>query len=270
MVSVLRPHTSLLRSLWRGIGALCLATLLLGCGGDHSHTLIIGMEAKYPPFEMIDKDGQFTGVSVDLGRALAKDLGKEADFRNIPFGGLITALKSGRIDCIISSMTATDERRQSIDFSDPYVKTRLAMLVPANSTVKDLKDLETPGRRIAVKLGTTGETFARQHLPQAKIVTLTEDVACVLEVTKGSVDAWIYDQLSVARYHEKNPDTTKALLTPLSEESWSIGLRKGDDALRQQVNAFLAKFRADGGFQKLAEKYKPLTDGQPIPFVTEP
>jgi polar amino acid transport system substrate-binding protein len=229
------------------------------------------MEAGYPPFEMKDPSGEFTGVSADLGRALAKDLGREVDIRNIPFDGLIAALKSGEIDCIISSMTATDERRQSIDFSDPYVKLGLALLVPAKSNVQNADDLKAPGRRIAVKLGTTGEAFARKHFPAATLLALSEDSACAMEVVKGGVDAWIYDQLSVIRYHEKNPESTRALLKPLSQEAWAIGFRKGTDALREQTNAFLKKFRADGGFDKIADKYlaefREKLKSQGVPFV---
>jgi len=100
---------------------------------------------------------------------------------------------------------------------------------------------------------------------------LSDDAACVMEVVKGGVDAWIYDQLSVIRFHEKNPDTTRALLTPVSEEAWAIGIRKGDDDLRKKINEFLAKFRTEGGFQKLAEKYlsedKQKMDANKVPFM---
>jgi polar amino acid transport system substrate-binding protein len=250
-----------------------LFCILLGSCSDKNRTqkLIIGMDASYPPFEMKDPGGEFTGVSADLGRAVAKDLGRTADIRNIPFDGLIAALKSGEIDCVISSMTANDERRQSIDFSDPYVKIGLALLVSAKSNVQTADELKAAGRRIAVKLGTTGEAYARKNFPGATLLSLSEDSACAMEVVKGGVDAWIYDQLSVVRYHEKNPESTRALLKPLSEETWAIGFRKGNDALREQTNAFLKKFHEGGGFDKLGDKYladfKSKLKAQGVPFV---
>jgi ABC-type amino acid transport substrate-binding protein len=245
------------------------AIVLTGC--SRSPKLIIGLDASYPPFEFKDKDGTFQGVSVDLGKAFAKHLGREAEFRNIGFDGLMAALKSGSIDCVISSMTATDERRKSIDFSDPYVKTRLALLVSKNSPVQSFDDLKSPERRVVVRLGTSGESFAKQALPDTPRVALDNDTSCVMEVVKGSADAWIYDLLSVTRYHERHPDATRALPKPVREEAWAIGLKQGDEALKKQANEFLTKFRADGGFKSLAEKYladdQKLMRSQGLPFV---
>jgi ABC-type amino acid transport substrate-binding protein len=124
-----------------------------------------------------------------------------------------------------------------------------------------------------VRLGTTGEQFAREFLPETPRVSLDSDTACVLELTKGGADAWIYDQLSLMNYHAQNPSTTRALLKPVREEFWAIGLRKGNDELRAKVNEFLVKFRGEGGFKRLAEKYmakeEALMEAQGIPFVYE-
>src|SRR5277367_3121540 len=90
--------------------------------------LIIGMELNYPPFEMTDAAGNPSGVGVEMAQALAAYLHRPIDIQNMPFEGLIPALKTGRIDLVISSMTATDERRKSIDFSDTYLNTGLAIL----------------------------------------------------------------------------------------------------------------------------------------------
>src|SRR5207247_3717008 len=97
--------------------------LIAGCAPASKEKLTVGMELAYPPFEMTDEQNRPTGVSVDLAKALAKYLGKEVEIQNLPFDGLIPALKTGKINLIISSMTATPERAQSIAFSDPYLKT---------------------------------------------------------------------------------------------------------------------------------------------------
>ncbi len=248
--------------------AFCALVSALSAG---ERKLVIGMDATYPPFETVNAQGEFTGVSVDLGRELARQLGREVEFKNINFDGLITALKTGSIDLIISSMTANDERRKSIDFSEPYVKTGIALLASTKSSVQNLDDLKNAGRRVVVRLGTTGEQFARKNLPDARLVALDSDTACVMEVSKGGADAWIYDQLSLMNHHAKHPDTTRVLLKPLREEVWAIGLKKGNDELRGQVNGFLTKFRTEGGFKKLGEKHlakeKKQMEEQGIPFV---
>jgi polar amino acid transport system substrate-binding protein len=244
-----------------------------GAAAPPAPKLLIATDATYPPFEVLDKNGEFTGADIEIGRELGKYLGREVEFQNINFDGLIVALKSGSVDLVISAMTASDARRQSIDFSDPYVKTGLALLVNANSPVQKLEDLKAPGRRVTVRLGTTGEQFASEFLPNTPRVSLDSDTACVLEVTKGGVDAWIYDQLSLMNYHEQNPKSTRVLLKPVREEFWAIGLRKGNDELRGKVNEFLKKYRAEGGFTRLSEKYmakeKAAMEAQGIPFVYE-
>jgi polar amino acid transport system substrate-binding protein len=247
--------------------------LLISCGQNSAPKLVIGTDATYPPFEFVDDKGQISGVSVEIGREIAKAMGREAEFRNINFDGLITALKTGSIDLVVSSMTANEERRKSIDFSDPYVKTGLAILVAKASAVQKGDDLRVAGRRVVVRLGTTGEMWARKELPQAQIVSLDTDAACVMEVVKGGVDAWVYDQISIMNYHDRHRDTTRALLAPLREEVWAIGLRQGDSATKAKINEVLAKFRAEGGFSKLADKYlareRDMMKAQGLPFVFE-
>ena len=121
--------------------------------------LVIGMELSYPPFEMRDSHGEPAGVSVDLANALGEKLGQPVEIQNLPFAGLIPALKTGKIDLIISSMTATPERAQSIDFSEPYLKTGLCLLVAAKSDLQSIADLDRTGRAIAVVKGTTAHVF---------------------------------------------------------------------------------------------------------------
>lgn len=212
--------------------------------------LRVGMELAYPPFEMRDATGQPAGVSVDLARALGEDLARPVQIENLPFDGLIPALKTGKIDLILSSMTATDERARVIDFSEPYLSTGLCLLTGAKSTVQTPADART----LVVKKGTTGHLFAAKNLRGTKVLVLDKESACVLEVAQGKADAFIYDQMSVFSHWQRNRDTTRAVLVPFQHESWAIGLPK-DSPLREKVNAFLAKFRASGGFERLGDKW---------------
>lgn len=250
-----------------------LTLLLTLCACTRSNKLIIGTDATYPPFEFVDAKGQISGVDIEVGREIGKALGREVEFRNINFDGLITALRTGSIDLVISSMTATPERRQSIDFSEPYVKTGLAVLVAKDSTVQSAADLKTPGRKIVVRLGTTGESWARENLKDAKIIALDADVSCVMEVVNASVDAWIYDQLSIMNYQSKYASKTRALLAPLREEVWAIGLKQGNDELKTKVNEVLTRMHSDGSFTRLAERFmakeKTMMTAQGLPFVFE-
>lgn len=239
--------------------------------GTNDTSLVVGMDMTYPPFEFKNAKGEPDGVDVQMAAALAKKLGRPLRLEPLPFEGLIAALKSGKIDLAVSAMTATEERRKSIDFSDPYAFTAIAMLVQKNSVIQNVEDLKQPSIKVTAKLGTTGESFARQELPTAKLTSLDDESACVLEVAQGRVDAFIYDQLSIWSYHKRNAATTRAILQPIREEAWAIGIRKGNDALRSQVNEFLREFRASGGLAKLGDTYlmeeKKALEEMGIPFI---
>ena len=244
--------------------------LLFAVAAQAAESLRVGMELSYPPFESIGPDGQPQGVSVEMARALAEKIGRPLEIENIPFTGLIPALKSGKIDLIISSMTATPERAKAVAFSEPYLTTGLGALVPTSSKAAGLADIDQAGQTVVVRQGTTGEVFARKNIKNARVLTLDKESACVVEVVQGKAAAFIYDQMSVFQNNKRNPDTTRALLSPLQTESWAIALRPGDDAVLAQVNAFLAKYRAAGGFEKLSDRFlseeKAAFAAQGIPF----
>lgn len=228
---------------------------LAGCARKTSSTLTVGMELSYPPFEMTDEQGKPSGVSVEMAGALGKELNLPVQIRNISFDGLIPALKAGEIDCIISSMTATPERAKAVDFSDPYVTTGLGILLPANSRVGGVDDLDRPDQIIAVKKGTTGHLYAVNHLPHAQVLVLDRENAAVLEVVEGKATAFVYDQMSIYQQWQKNLATTRALLKPFQEEHWAIAVAPGNDELRMKINTFLGHFRTEGGFDRLGTKY---------------
>ena len=248
--------------------ALVAAAVCVGAGA--APPLRVGMELSYPPFEMTDARGRPTGVSVRLAEALGRHLGREVVIENIAFDGLIPALKTRKIDCVISSLTATPERAKSIAFSQPYLRTGLALLVGRDSPVRSSADLDAPGRVIAVKKGTTGHQYAAGAITRARLLVLDKESAAVLEVAQGRADAFIYDSLSVYQNHRRHPETTRALLVPFREEAWAVGLRPEDRELRTEVDAFLDAFRAAGGFEKLGDEFlaeeKAYFKARGIPF----
>lgn len=229
------------------------------------------MDLSYPPFEMQDKSGRPDGVSVKLAEALAARLGRPLRIVPMDFAGLIPALKTGHIDLILSSMTATDERRESIDFSQPYAFTGLALLVRADSPIRSADDLKGSARKVSVKAGTTAEAWAIRHLPEAGRAVFENPGACVLEVAQGRADAFIYDQLSIFKYARQYPESTRALLKPFVEEAWAVGVAKGNPGLLDGVNTFLDEFRKSGGLARLGEQYlgeeKKMLESAGVPFI---
>lgn len=250
---------------------LSLLLLLSPCLHADESPLRVGMELSYPPFEMVGPDGQPSGVSPDIAFALGKYLNKRVLIENISYIGLIPALKGDKIDLIISSLTITEERKKSIDFSEPYATTGLCLLVNIHSNLNSIEEANRPGRTIVVKSGTSGEVYAAKYLGEATVRVLDKEAICVLEVVQGKADAFIYDQLSIYTHWQKNLNTTRALLAPFQKEYWGIGIRKGNSKLLEQVNLFINKFREEGGFDKLANTYlskqKEALQKLGIPFI---
>lgn len=234
---------------------LVLAHLTLGCAPKSGSTLVVGMELNYPPFEMVNPEGKPTGISVEMASELGKFIKKDVQIQNIPFDGLIPALKTGKIDLIISSMTETAERARSIDFSEPYLRTGLCLLVNNNAAIDSIERADQPNFSVAVKQGTTGQLYAQQHLKRARILVLEKEDACVLEVVQNKAQAFIYDQMSIFKHWQHHQDSTRAILKPFQEEQWAVGIRSDAQSLKTQVNAFLGVFKKDGGFDRLGDKY---------------
>src|SRR6185369_6849889 len=150
---------------YRSAAALLVMTVMAmmvavtaGCKAQQAgkDTLVVGMELAYPPFEMTDEKGAPKGVSVDLANELGKALGKKIVIQNTAFDGLIPSLKTGKIDLILSSMTITEERKKSVDFSDPYLTTGLCLLVGKSAPVNAVDALGKPGITVAGESGKPG------------------------------------------------------------------------------------------------------------------
>lgn len=240
------------------------APLLAGCststgqkaGSADGGTLRVAMELAYPPFETRDDAGDPSGVSVDFIKRFGERYGYDVKIVNTAWDGIIPSLQTGKADLAISSITITDERREQVDFSDPYAMAQLAILAGKDSGIKTANDLDAPGMTVAVKTGSTGDVYATKHFTEAKILRFTDESACVVEVVQGRADGFIYDQLTVYRNSVKNPDATRAVFIPLQDpEPWGVAVAKGNDDLCEQLNEFIAACKQDGTFDELTDTY---------------
>ncbi|MGL4799954.1 MAG: transporter substrate-binding domain-containing protein [Cellulosilyticaceae bacterium] len=218
-------------------------------------TLVVGMELKFPPFETIDNEGNPTGVSVELAQAIGEKLGKQIEIKSLDWAGLIPALQTQNIDMILSSMSITEERLETIDFSDEYAKSDLGLAVHKAAPIESYEALNESSYTVAVKQGTMGEMWAIKHLPNATLKTFTEVSAALLDVNMGQSTAFIYDPLSLIE-GTKSLSQIKLVLDPLPEvQGWGIGMRKGEEALGEAINEALQEIKAEGFFEEMREKY---------------
>lgn len=243
------------------------AAIMTGCSGKESSSeaggdsqeqevLTVAMELAYPPFETKDEQGNPSGVSVDFMKDFGEYIGKEIRIENISFDGLIPSLQTGKADMVMSSMTITEERKETVDFSEPYANALLAVLTNKDSQITSVDDLNQEGKKVAVKTGSTGYLYAQEHLKNAEIIALQDESACVMEVSQGKADGFIYDQLTIYRNWQNNLDTTNAVFIPFQDvEPWGIAVKKGNTELLDQLNDFIETYREDGGFEELTEKY---------------
>ena len=223
---------------------------------EKKDVLRVGMELAYPPFETITDNGTPKGVSVDLATELGKHLGLKVEIKNMEWSGLIPSLRTNKIDIILSSMSITDERKKVVDFSVPYAKSSLALFLNKNSKINGKENLDIAGNKIIVKKGTIGHIYADNNIKNADIIVLDNISSCKMEVVQGKADAFIYDQLSVINFVKESPEKTRANLAPLIDSSpWGIALKKGNDKLKNSINAFLTEFKKKKGFEPIIEKY---------------
>lgn len=252
-------------------GVAVAAAALAGCSGGEkngaasgsgsapsggSRTLRVAMELAYPPFEGKDSAGNPAGVSVTFMQDFADAYGYDLTIENVGFDGLIPSLQTGKADCVMSSITITPEREEEVDFTDPYAMAQLAILVNADSGIESADDLNQKGKTVAVKTGSTGDVYATKNLTEAEIVRLADESACVTEVSQGRADGFLYDQLTIYRNQKANPDTTVAVYIPFQDpEAWGIAVKSGNDALREELNEFIAESKQNGEFDRLTEEF---------------
>ena len=245
------------------LGAMAVFTLT-GCGGgdnasqpkkDDTMTLKVGSTIDFAPFEFQDeKEKEYQGFDMDLIRAIGKEMGREVEINNIGFDGLIPALEAKNIDVIISGMTITDERKEKVNFSDPYYQSGLTMVVAENNNdIKTFKDLE--GKKIVVQIGTTSATEAKK-IKNAEVKELNTPADCFMELKVGGADAVINDK-PVNDYFIVQSATTgvKSLPEKLTAEDYGIAIRKDNEKLQKEINDALNKLHENGEYDKIYKKW---------------
>lgn len=217
--------------------------------------LVVGTASGYYPFEMVDKKNELVGFDVDIAKAVAKELGVQIEWQNYAFAGLIPALQAGKIDMVLAGMTATEKRKETVDFSDPYFISGLGLLVSKSvPNVKKPEDLDKPGFVVGVSMGTTGDQTATRIFKTATVKKFDGSALAGLEVINGKAQAVVHDTPWVAIYQRRNAETTYAVLEPFTTEPLGIAVPKGNPELVAWLNAFLKKYK-DGGEYKKAYQY---------------
>jgi ABC-type amino acid transport substrate-binding protein len=254
------------QTLSRGrLGALLALALVLAVAGaagagtldevKKRGKLIAGVKTDFPPFGYVDSAGKNLGFDVDVAHLFAKALfndENQVELVAVTSGNRIPFLQSNTIDIIIASVTITDERKQVVEFSDPYFLSGGLLLVPKASAIKGVEDLA--GKTVAVIQGAIQDKDIEQLAPKANRVKYGKVSEAVLAVKGGRADAYAHDDILILTLLKENPDL-KAVGKPFTPRPYGIAVRKGENEFNAWVNAQLAKMRQDGTYDKLWKKY---------------
>ena len=233
--------------------ALLASATLMPAGKVHAQgkTFTYALTGLYPPFSYRD-GARLTGFDVDIGRALAKQMGVKGQPVAQPWQTLIAALKANRFEAIIGSMAITPARQKAVNFSDPYYESGAQAFVRANSSIKSLDDLR--GKTIGVLVSSTFEKNARQYTNHIK--TYTDDVTALHDLTvPGRLDAVITDQLVGENAIMKANLPVKRLGDPISLDKIGIAVNKNNPELLKQINKALAAIKANGKYAEVSKRY---------------
>jgi len=217
--------------------------------------LIAGVKTDFPPFGYVDSAGKNLGLDVDIAHLFAKALfddENKVELVAVTSGNRIPFLQSGKIDIIIATVTVTEERKQVVEFSDPYFLSGSLLLVPKASPIKGLEELA--GKTVAVIQGAIQDKDVEQLAPKASRVKYGKVSEAVLAVKGARADAFAQDDILILTLAKENPDM-KAVGKPFIPRPYGIAVRKGDLEFIKWVNDQLARMKQDGTYDKLWKKY---------------
>lgn len=217
--------------------------------------LTVGTNAEFPPFEYVDDNGEPDGFDVALIKAIGEKLGVSVEVENMEFDSLVSSI-GNKIDVAIAGMTVTDERKNSVDFSNSYYDAVQYVIVPEGSEIATFDDLA--GKAIGVQLGTTGDFIASDDVDGASVSQYNKAVDAVNDLINGRVDCVIIDKNPALVFESKFTGQVKAIdgaQFNFEVEDYAIALPKGDVMLADQINQALDELKADGTFDKLVEEY---------------
>lgn len=216
--------------------------------------LTVGTNAEFPPFEYVDDNGEPDGFDIALIKAIGEKLGVEVEIENMEFASLISSIGS-KIDVSIAGMTVTEERKESVDFSDSYYEAVQYVILPEGSEIATADDLV--GKTIGVQLGTTGD-FIASDIEGTSVSQYNKAVDAVNDLINGRVDCVIIDKNPALVFEGKFEGQVTAVdgaQFDFEPEEYAIAMPKGDAALVDAVNAALEEIKADGTFDELVKTY---------------
>lgn len=236
---------------------------------DLNKTYIVATDASYAPMEYMENN-KVVGFSHDILDAAAKSQNVKLEFVNTPFDGLFANVGKGDSDIALASITINDERKQQLDFSDPYYEATQMIITTARNadSIKTFNDLKT--RTASVQSATSGDLILQnlQGKDSANIKRFETMPLAFKELESGGVDAVVGDSSVVAYYAQQNPNAKLNIIVDPSfiKEQYGFAFKKGrNDGLREAINKGLSTIKADGTYAKIEQQWFGKTSATPAP-----
>ena len=214
--------------------------------------LIMSTNAAFPPYEMTTDSGEFEGIDIETAQAIADKLGLELQIDDMDFDAALLAVQQGKADMVMAGVTVTDERQNVMDFTDSYATGIQSIIVKEDSDIASVDDLA--GKKIGTQRGTTGYLYCSDDFGDENVVAYDDGLTAVQMLNNGQVDCVVIDNAPAKEFIAANPGL-KLLDTAYVEESYAIGIGKGNTELKDAINTALEELKADGTLQAIVDKY---------------
>lgn len=215
-------------------------------------TLRMGTNATFPPYESVDDNNNVVGIDADIAAAVAEKLGMQLEITNMEFDSLIPALNADQIDIIFAGMTITEERKESVDFSDSYATGIQSIIVPENSDIASPDDLA--GKKVGVQTGTTGDIYCTDDLGEECVQRFENGVVATQALVNGQIDAVVIDNEPAKAYVAAN-EGLKIVETAYAVEDYAAAINKGNTELLDKVNGALKELKDEGKLDEIIKTY---------------
>jgi len=217
----------------------------------------VGTCAIYPPFDMVDKNGEYFGYDIDIDHMLAEELGVKLEIVNTAWDGIIDTLYTGKTDILIIGMTRTLKRNMRVSFTEPYFihGQMLGVNKERQPNIKDWSELDKEGNIITVMLGTTGDFAATKMFKSATIRRFETAPEMIMEVVRGKADAWQWDEPQTAIHVGRNQGKVYMVEVPGNEEEMSFAIQRGDPDFLNWLNLFVHELKRKGVLDELYDKW---------------
>ena len=220
-----------------------------------SGKLVVGTCADYPPYEWhLIKDGkdEIIGFDIDIAQAIADELGVELEIKDMDFDGLIPALSTGKIDMIIAGMNPTDERKQSVDFTDIYYTQKDALVIKSEDAENIQSENDLKKASLATQKATIQETYLLENFPDAALQSVPKWNTAILSLVTGKVDAVLMVETVAKQYVEQNEGLEIAGFDVASMPNESaIAVAKDNKDFLDAVNDILDEMKESGQIEEL-------------------